>query len=149
MKTAPITTTKYAKRRNCIWRAARNPFSFTVVGKFVKDGDEDGSPTIQETRVENQSLGEGSIHRAMERNKARRLKEKGKAKDDYAAQHEVAASLQLMTEQNVFVVEERNSRHKERAKQMDDRNMQRDALDYTPMSKAYFVRKKREIMTRR
>ncbi|KAB2606200.1 hypothetical protein D8674_005917 [Pyrus ussuriensis x Pyrus communis] len=49
------------------------------------DGDEDGSPTIQETRVENPSSGEGSIPRAMGPNKARRLKEKGKAKDDYAA----------------------------------------------------------------
>ncbi|KAB2614203.1 hypothetical protein D8674_039106 [Pyrus ussuriensis x Pyrus communis] len=52
----------------------------------VVDGDEDGSLTIQETRVENPSSGEGSIPRAMGRNKARRLKEKGKAKDDYAAQ---------------------------------------------------------------
>ncbi|KAB2628960.1 hypothetical protein D8674_033755 [Pyrus ussuriensis x Pyrus communis] len=53
------------------------------------DGDEDGFPTIQETRVENPS-GEGSIPKAMGRNKARRLKEKGKAKDDYAAQQEMA-----------------------------------------------------------
>ncbi|KAB2600537.1 hypothetical protein D8674_006662 [Pyrus ussuriensis x Pyrus communis] len=40
------------------------------------DGDEDGSPTIQEIRVENP-----------------KLKENGKAKDDYAFQQEMAASL--------------------------------------------------------
>ncbi|KAB2610838.1 hypothetical protein D8674_018870 [Pyrus ussuriensis x Pyrus communis] len=57
------------------------------------DMDEDGSPTIQQTRVENLSSGEGSIPRAMGQNKTRRLKEKGKANDDYAVQHEVAASL--------------------------------------------------------
>ncbi|CAN6713893.1 unnamed protein product [Malus baccata var. baccata] len=34
------------------------------------DMDEDGSPTIQQTRVKNPSLGEGSIPRAMGRNKA-------------------------------------------------------------------------------
>ncbi|TQD96307.1 hypothetical protein C1H46_018073 [Malus baccata] len=84
----------------------------------VVDGDVDGSPTIQETRVENSSLDEGSIPRAMGQNKARRLKEKGKAKDDYAAQHEVATSLRLMVEQNAFVAEERNRRHEERAKQI-------------------------------
>ncbi|KAB2619206.1 hypothetical protein D8674_015075 [Pyrus ussuriensis x Pyrus communis] len=50
------------------------------------DMDEDGSPTIQQTRVENPSSGEGSIPRAMGRNKARRLNEKGKANDDYDAQ---------------------------------------------------------------
>ncbi|TQD82402.1 hypothetical protein C1H46_032044 [Malus baccata] len=32
---------------------------------LTANGDEDGSPTIQETRVENPSLGEGSIPRAM------------------------------------------------------------------------------------
>ncbi|KAB2636933.1 hypothetical protein D8674_027467 [Pyrus ussuriensis x Pyrus communis] len=104
------------------------------------DVDEDGSPTIQEIRVENPSSGEG-------------LKEKGKAKEDYTAQLEVAASLRLMVEQNAFAAEERNCRHEERAKQiqeeMDDRNMQRDTSDYTPMSKAYFDRKKWEIMIRR
>ncbi|KAB2612052.1 hypothetical protein D8674_042022 [Pyrus ussuriensis x Pyrus communis] len=50
------------------------------------DGDEDRYLTIQETRVENPSPGEGSIPRATGRNKARKLKEKGKAKDDYAFQ---------------------------------------------------------------
>ncbi|KAB2632917.1 hypothetical protein D8674_029164 [Pyrus ussuriensis x Pyrus communis] len=50
------------------------------------DGDEDGSPTIQETSVENSSPDEGSIPRATGRNKARKLKENGKAKDDYAFQ---------------------------------------------------------------
>ncbi|CAN6694367.1 unnamed protein product [Malus baccata var. baccata] len=50
------------------------------------DMDEDGSPAIQQIRVENSSSGEGSIPRAMGRNKARRLKEKGKANDDYATQ---------------------------------------------------------------
>ncbi|TQE14272.1 hypothetical protein C1H46_000191 [Malus baccata] len=38
MKVVLITTTKYAKRRNCIWRAAQNLFSFTIVEKFVKGG---------------------------------------------------------------------------------------------------------------
>ncbi|TQE04000.1 hypothetical protein C1H46_010371 [Malus baccata] len=87
--------------------------------------DEDGSPTIQQTRVENLSSSEGSIPRAMGRNKARRLKEKGKANDNYAAQHEVVASLRLMAEQNALEAEERKSRHEERAKQiqkeMDDK----------------------------
>ncbi|KAB2627278.1 hypothetical protein D8674_020896 [Pyrus ussuriensis x Pyrus communis] len=49
-------------------------------------GEEQGFPTIRETRVENPSLGESSIPRAMGRNKARKLKEKGKAKDDLAFQ---------------------------------------------------------------
>ncbi|KAM1483380.1 hypothetical protein TB2_034764 [Malus domestica] len=40
--------------------------------------DEDGSPTIQQIRVENPSSGEGSIHRAIGRNNAQRLNEKGK-----------------------------------------------------------------------
>ncbi|KAB2606574.1 hypothetical protein D8674_006291 [Pyrus ussuriensis x Pyrus communis] len=97
------------------------------------DRDEDGSPTIQEIKVENPSSGEGSIARAIGRNKAQRLKEKGKPKDDYAAQQE-------------------NHRHEERAKQiqeeMDDRNMQRNTLDYIPMSEAYFDRKNRDIMAR-
>ncbi|KAB2615230.1 hypothetical protein D8674_021818 [Pyrus ussuriensis x Pyrus communis] len=79
------------------------------------DGDEDGCPTIQEIRVENPSSSEGSIPRAMGRNKAQRLKEKGKAKDDYADQQEVAASLRLMGKQNAFVAVERNRSHEERA----------------------------------
>ncbi|KAB2595963.1 hypothetical protein D8674_031413 [Pyrus ussuriensis x Pyrus communis] len=77
--------------------------------------------------------------------------ENGKAKDDLAFQHEMVSSLRLMAEQNAFVVEEMNYRHEERAKQiqeeMDDRNMQRNTSDYTPMSKTYFDRKKRKIMT--
>ncbi|TQE01625.1 hypothetical protein C1H46_012764 [Malus baccata] len=58
-----------------------------------------------------------------------------------------------MAEQNVFAVEERNRRHEEWAKQiqeeMEDRNMQRNTSDYTPMSKAYFDRKKRGIMAQK
>ncbi|CAN6694845.1 unnamed protein product [Malus baccata var. baccata] len=115
--------------------------------------DEDGFPTIQQTRVENPFSGEGSIPRAMGRNKARRLKEKGKAMDDYAAQQEVAASLQLMAKQNAFAAEEMNRRHEERAKQiqkeMNDKNMEMNTSNYTQMSKAYFDREKKEIMTRR
>ena len=115
--------------------------------------NEDGSPAIQQTRVENLIPSEASLPRAMGRNKARRLREKGKANDDYAAQHEVAASLRLMAEQNALEAEERKHRHEERAKQiqeeMDDKNMERNTTDYTPMSKAYFDRKKREIMHRR
>ncbi|KAB2625082.1 nodulin-26-like [Pyrus ussuriensis x Pyrus communis] len=88
MKAEPITTTKYTKRRNCIWRTTQNPLIITVVGKFVKGGcyppqerfgptpvfgnvssnavgDEHGSPTIQETSVENLSPGEASIPRAI------------------------------------------------------------------------------------
>ncbi|KAB2617094.1 hypothetical protein D8674_012963 [Pyrus ussuriensis x Pyrus communis] len=49
-------------------------------------GDEQGSPTIQETRVKNSSPDKAYIPRAMGRNKARKLKEKGKAKDDLAFQ---------------------------------------------------------------
>ncbi|TQE13404.1 hypothetical protein C1H46_000971 [Malus baccata] len=109
--------------------------------------DEDGPPTIQQTRVENPSLGEGSIPRAMRRNKAPRLEEKGKANDDYAAQQEVTASLQLMAEQNVIAVEERNRRYEERAKQkqeeMDDNNMEKNTSNYTSMSKTYFDKKKK------
>ncbi|KAB2606153.1 hypothetical protein D8674_005870 [Pyrus ussuriensis x Pyrus communis] len=67
---------------------------FRIVSSIV-DMDEDGSPTIQQTRVENLSSAEGFIPRAMRRNKAQRLKEKGKANDDYAAQQDVAASLRL------------------------------------------------------
>ncbi|RXH82839.1 hypothetical protein DVH24_003337, partial [Malus domestica] len=51
----------------------------------------------------------------------------GKANNDYAAQHEVAASLQLMAKQNALEAEERKCRHEEWAKQiqeeMDDKNM--------------------------
>ncbi|TQE08889.1 hypothetical protein C1H46_005503 [Malus baccata] len=68
------------------------------------DGDEDGSPTIQETMVENLSAGEDSIPRVMGQNKVRKLKENGKAKDDIAFQQEMTASLRLMAEQNVIVV---------------------------------------------
>ncbi|KAB2624662.1 hypothetical protein D8674_016322 [Pyrus ussuriensis x Pyrus communis] len=110
--------------------------------------NEDGSPTIQQIRVENSHSGEGSILRAMGRNKAPRLKEKGKANDDYVAQHEVAASLRLLADQNALEVEERKCRHEEWAKQiqkeMDDKNMEKNTSNYTPMSKAYFDRKKEE-----
>ncbi|CAN6687091.1 unnamed protein product [Malus baccata var. baccata] len=91
--------------------------------------------------VENLSSSEGSIPRAMRRNKARR------------ARQEMESSIRYVTEQNAFAVEERNRRHEERTKQIqeetDDRNMQRNTSDYTPMSKAYFDRKKREIMVQR
>ncbi|XP_070666895.1 uncharacterized protein [Malus domestica] len=117
------------------------------------DMNEDGSPTIQQTRVENPTPSEISSPRAMGRNKARRLREKGKANADYAAQHEVAASFRLLAEQNAREAEERKCRHEERAKQiqeeMDDKNMERNTSNYTPMSKAYFDRKKKEIMVRR
>ncbi|TQE01123.1 hypothetical protein C1H46_013262 [Malus baccata] len=88
----------------------------------------------------------------MGQNKARRLRENGKANADYAAQHEVASSLRLLAEQNAFEVEERKCRHEERAKQiqeeMDDKNMEMNTSNYTSMSKAYFDRKKKEIMSR-
>ncbi|KAB2613612.1 nodulin-26-like [Pyrus ussuriensis x Pyrus communis] len=48
------------------------------IASSIVDGDEDGSLTIQETRVENSSSGEGSIPKAMGRSKARRLKENGR-----------------------------------------------------------------------
>ena len=77
------------------------------------------------------------------------MKEKGKANDDYAAQHEVAASLRLLAEQNALEAEERKSRHEKRAKQireeMDDKNMEMDCMNYTPMSKAYFDREKKKL----
>ncbi|KAM1253103.1 hypothetical protein ACFX2J_041031 [Malus domestica] len=89
----------------------------------------------------------------MGRNKEQRLKEKGKTNDNYATQQEVAASLRLMEEQTAIEAEERNCRHEERAKQiqeeMADKNMEMNTSNYTPMSKAYFDRKKNEIMTRR
>ncbi|KAB2624538.1 hypothetical protein D8674_016198 [Pyrus ussuriensis x Pyrus communis] len=117
------------------------------------DMDEDGYPTIQQIRVENPSSGEGSIPTAMGRNNARRLKEKGKTNDDYTPQHEVAASLRLLAEQNAVKAEERKFRHEERAKQiqeeMNDKNVESNTSNYTPMSKAYFDRKKKkEIMSR-
>ena len=97
--------------------------------------DEDGSLTIQQTRVENPTPFESSLPRAMRRNKARRLREKGKANVDYAAQYEVAASLRLLAEQNALEAEERKCRHEERAKQiqeeMDDKNMEMNTANYT------------------
>ncbi|KAB2613227.1 hypothetical protein D8674_035543 [Pyrus ussuriensis x Pyrus communis] len=71
----------------------RAPMPVFETASSTADMDEDGFPTIQQKRVENPSSGEGSIPRAMRRNKARRLKEKGKTNDNYIAQHEVAASL--------------------------------------------------------
>ncbi|KAB2598599.1 hypothetical protein D8674_001519 [Pyrus ussuriensis x Pyrus communis] len=131
-------------------------FGPTLVFKSVSSNaveDEQGSPIIQEIRVENSSSGESSIPRAMGQNKARKLKLKGKAKDDLAFREKMTSSLRLMAEQNAFAVEERKRMHEERAKQiqeeMDDRNMQRNTLKYTPMSKAYLVREKREIMVLR
>ncbi|KAB2621972.1 hypothetical protein D8674_024154 [Pyrus ussuriensis x Pyrus communis] len=62
------------------------PMSVFRTASLAVDMDEDGSPTIQQTRVENPSSSEGSKPRAMRRNKAQRLKEKGKKNDDYAAQ---------------------------------------------------------------
>ncbi|KAM1021622.1 hypothetical protein ACFX2A_043750 [Malus domestica] len=109
--------------------------------------NEDESPTIQQIRVENPTLSESSLPRAMGRNKARRLREKGKTNADYAAQHEVAASLRLLAEQNALKAEERKCRHEKRAKQIqeeiDDKNMEMNTSNYTPMSKAYFDRKKK------
>ncbi|KAB2634525.1 hypothetical protein D8674_039976 [Pyrus ussuriensis x Pyrus communis] len=110
--------------------------------------DEDGSPTIQQIMVENSASGEGSISRAMGRNKARRLKEKSKANDDYTTQHEVAASLRLLEEQNALEVEERKYRNEEQAKQiqeeMDDKNMEMNTSNYTLMSMTYFDGKKKK-----
>ncbi|KAB2614538.1 hypothetical protein D8674_007845 [Pyrus ussuriensis x Pyrus communis] len=115
----------------------RAPMPVFGTASSATDMDENGSPTIQQTRLENPSSGECSIPRAIGRNKARRLKEKGKANVDYASQHEVAASLRLMAEQNALEVEERKSRHEEWAKQiqeeMDDKNMERNTSNYTPM----------------
>ncbi|KAM1359233.1 hypothetical protein ACFX2F_046241 [Malus domestica] len=125
----------------------RAPTPVFETASLAADMDEDGSPTIQQTRVENLSSVEGSILSVMGRIKARRLKEKGKVSGDYATQHELAASLRLMAEQNALEAEERKSRHEERAKQiqeeMDDKNMEMNTSNYTPMSKAYFDRKKK------
>ncbi|KAB2616929.1 hypothetical protein D8674_012798 [Pyrus ussuriensis x Pyrus communis] len=77
--------------------------------------DEDGSPNIQQTRAENPSS--------------------------------VAASLRLLAELNALEAEEMKCRHEERAKQiqeeMDDKNMERNNSNYTPMRKAYFDRKQK------
>ncbi|KAB2614584.1 hypothetical protein D8674_038619 [Pyrus ussuriensis x Pyrus communis] len=117
----------------------RAPTPVFKTASSAVDMDEDGSPTIQQKRVENPSSGEGSIPRAMGRNKARRLKEKGKENDNYATQHE----------QNALEAEEMKHRHEERAKQiqeeMNDKNMERNTSNYTPMSKAYFDRKKKKL----
>ncbi|KAB2604930.1 hypothetical protein D8674_039762 [Pyrus ussuriensis x Pyrus communis] len=126
----------------------RAPTPVFETASSVADMYEGGSPTIQQIRVENPSLGEGSIPRAMGQNKARRLKEKGKANDDYAAQHEVAALFRLMAEQNALEAEEMKCRHEERAKQIqeeiDDKNMERNTSNNTQMSKAYFDKKKKK-----
>ncbi|TQD80212.1 hypothetical protein C1H46_034224 [Malus baccata] len=82
------------------------------------DMNEDESPTIQQIRVENPTPSESSLPRVMGRNKTRRLREKGKTNADYAAQHEVVASLRLLAEQNALEAEERKCRHEERAKQI-------------------------------
>ncbi|KAB2626123.1 hypothetical protein D8674_017783 [Pyrus ussuriensis x Pyrus communis] len=56
----------------------RAPTPVFEIASSAVDMDEDGSPTIQRKRVENPSSGEGSIPKAMERNKARNLKVEGK-----------------------------------------------------------------------
>ena len=48
----------------------RVPTPMFGTASSAADMDEDGSPTIQQTRVENLSSGDGSIPRAMGRNKA-------------------------------------------------------------------------------
>ncbi|KAB2611594.1 hypothetical protein D8674_019626 [Pyrus ussuriensis x Pyrus communis] len=115
----------------------RAPTPVFRTASSAADMDEDGSLAIQQIRVENPSSGEGSIPRDIGRNKVRRLKEKGKANDDYAAQHEVAALLRLMAEQNALQAKERKSRHEERVNQiqeeMDDKNMDKNTLNYTSM----------------
>ncbi|KAB2619011.1 hypothetical protein D8674_014880 [Pyrus ussuriensis x Pyrus communis] len=115
----------------------RAPTPVFETASSAPDMDEDGSPTIQQKRVENMSLDKGSIPRAIGRNKARRLKEKGKANDNYAAQHEVAASLRLLAKQNALEAEEMKRKHEEWAKQiqeeMDDKNMEMNTSNYTPM----------------
>ncbi|XP_050108691.1 uncharacterized protein LOC126587643 [Malus sylvestris] len=58
----------------------RAPTPVFGIASSAVDMDEDGSPTIQQTRVENPSSGEGSIPRAMGQNKTRRLKGKGQGK---------------------------------------------------------------------
>ncbi|KAB2621499.1 hypothetical protein D8674_023681 [Pyrus ussuriensis x Pyrus communis] len=108
-------------RRNCQTNDDPPKRAPTLVFKTASsavDMDEDGSPTIQQKMVENLFSGEGSIPRAMGRNKARRLKEKGKANDNYTTQHEVAASLRLLVEQNALEGEEMKRRHEKRAKQI-------------------------------
>ncbi|KAB2625240.1 hypothetical protein D8674_016900 [Pyrus ussuriensis x Pyrus communis] len=65
----------------------------------------------------------------------------GKAKEDLAFREAMASLLRLMAEQNAIAAEERKQ-------EMDDRNMQKNTSEYTPMSKAYFNRKKGEIMAR-
>ncbi|KAB2595905.1 hypothetical protein D8674_031355 [Pyrus ussuriensis x Pyrus communis] len=63
----------------------------------------------------------------------------------------MSSSFRLMVEQNAIAAEEMKCRHEERAKEiqeeMDDRNMEMNTMNYTPMSKAYFDRKMREIMS--
>ncbi|KAB2622681.1 hypothetical protein D8674_024863 [Pyrus ussuriensis x Pyrus communis] len=104
----------------------KKPFSCHV-------GDEQGSPIIQEIRVENPSPDESSIPRPTGQNKAQKLKENGKAKNDLAFREEMTSSLRLMVEQNAFATEERKHRHEERAKQiqeeMANRNMQRNTSE--------------------
>ncbi|KAM1141193.1 hypothetical protein ACFX19_041892 [Malus domestica] len=58
-----------------------------------------------------------------------------------------------IAKQNAFAVEKMNCSHEKQVKQiqeeMDDMNVQRNTSDYISMSKAYFDRIKRDIMTRR
>ncbi|TQD96607.1 hypothetical protein C1H46_017768 [Malus baccata] len=84
-------------------------FGLTPVFRNVSSnavGDEQGSSIIQETRIENQSPGESSIPKATGRNKAQKLKEKGKANDDLAFREEMVSSFQLMTEQNALTAKD-------------------------------------------
>ncbi|KAB2598338.1 hypothetical protein D8674_001258 [Pyrus ussuriensis x Pyrus communis] len=125
----------------------RAPTPVFETASSAVDMDEDGTLTIQQKRVENPSSSEGSIPRAMRRNKAKRLKEKGKVNDNYAAQHEVAASLRLLVEQNALKAEVMKRRHEEQAKQIqeevNDKNMERNTSNYTLMK----IMSRRQLFT--
>ncbi|KAB2600307.1 hypothetical protein D8674_010578 [Pyrus ussuriensis x Pyrus communis] len=114
------------------------------------DMDEDGSLTIQQTRVENPSSGEGSIPMAMGLNKAQRLKEKGKANHDYVANMKWQphcdywrSKMPLRRKKGSVGMKNGTNKYKKR------KNMERNTSNYTSMSKTYFDRKKKEIMSRR
>ncbi|KAB2600148.1 hypothetical protein D8674_010419 [Pyrus ussuriensis x Pyrus communis] len=73
--------------------------------------------------------------------------DEGKANNNYAAQHEVAASLRLLAEQNALEAKKRKCRHEERAKQiqeeMDDKNMEMNTLNCTRMK----IMSRRQLFT--
>ncbi|KAI5347730.1 PREDICTED: LOW QUALITY PROTEIN heat stress mRNAion factor B-2a [Prunus dulcis] len=106
--------------------------------------DEEPSPITHE----DPSSAQTSIPRPIGRNKARRMKEKGKEREDKVIREEIAASLRAMVEQNAKEAEEKKRRREDivqqRQEEMDEKNMARVTTNMSAMSKQFFDSKKRE-----